>query len=82
MAKIKEWDYIFLKWLDSCWWAWWIHREEEHIPWVSTIDTVWIVFKITKQYITIIQSKELNWDSIDNYINIPLIAVCKKKILK
>ena len=80
--KIKEWDYIFLKWVDSCWSSWWLHREDEDIPWISTIHTVWIVFKITKIYITIIQSSELNWVNVDNYINIPMVAITNKKILK
>ena len=78
----KKWEYIFLKWVDSCWNSWWIHTDEEDIVWISTIYSVWIIFELTNAYITIIQSNQLDWDSIDNYINIPIVAITDFKILK
>lgn len=80
MKWIKEWDYIFLKWIDSSWWAWWIDKDD--VPWISTIESVWIVFKLTKEYITIIQSQCTVHDQIDNYINIPIVAITEFNKLK
>ena len=76
--NLKEWEYVFIEWVDSCWWTGWLNKDDKEIRWIWVVKSIWIVLEQNEEYIVIVQSQ--HEDVIDNYINIP--NICIKKLTR
>jgi len=78
MITVKEWEYVFIEWVDSMWWTGWLDKDDDEIRWIWVVKSVWIVLEQNEEYITIVQN--MHSENIDNYINIP--NICIKKLTR
>lgn len=89
MNRLKKWDKVQVEWIDSCGGSGWNHEDEfkqENEKWLS-IESVGYFLSKNKKSLTIVQNKQCQpkstgHHSVDNYIQIPLVAITKTKKLK
>ena len=71
-----------IEWLDAVGGAGWHEADDDYKHTPISIKSVGFVYEDTAEYITIVQSYDIDLVKIDNYITIPKGMVKKRKWVK